>query len=58
MMVFAHEMKQELQNIMINRYTFVINNESGLNTGPQENIYPWFGTPLCPGTQPEYRCEV
>jgi len=39
MVVFAHEMKQELLNIMINRFTFVINNECGLNTEPQENAW-------------------
>ena len=58
MVVFAHKMKQKLLNIMINRFTFVINNESGLNTESQENACPWFGTPLCPGAHPEYRCEV
>jgi hypothetical protein len=29
MVVSAHKMKQELLNIMINRFTFVINNEGG-----------------------------
>ena len=58
MVVFTHEMKQELLNIMIDRFTFVINNESGLNTEPQENACPWFWNPLCPGAHPEYRCEV
>jgi hypothetical protein len=58
LVVFTHEMKQELPNIMINRFTFVINNEGGLNTERQEKACPWFETPLCPGAHPEYRCEV
>jgi hypothetical protein len=36
--IFNHETKKELRNIRMNRYKFVINNESSMNTNVKIDI--------------------